>query len=405
MNMEHELNTVQTLQPLVSRDCRSTDLIRLNDTRSTFLSFGSGDEPELRDLISVADLDQQGISEMIPGASKSLGSMNHTMMWLDPPKGTSTKYSVLTAEKQSYVQANRTMISACVIRAYWAEASIKYNTSAWIVESELTKMPNVTYKDGEFHSNWTGFGTPIAISPDSARALAQLYADQPNLPTGGNGYILSNAPHFLALGLSDAVPEGETCSQSLDAILAGPKPQTGGSFNVHIGSSYMEPMTECLALEQADLSGFVRQQGIKGGFEWLTISVTNNWTDPSKLTQLAVHRHALGYGYDTATVPVRLSLAALCLYCLLALIYLAIMLVTGRTSSSWDSVSQLFMLGMNSTMPDHLEKTSVGIETLSTFREPISIRVLGERSVNVVFNNDADLAVRDSRRVVRNERF
>lgn len=60
------------------------------------------------------------------------------------------------------------------------------------------------------------------------------------------------------------------------------------------------------------------------------------------------------------------------------------------------------MLGVNSRAPAHLDGTSVGIDTLKTFQEPISIQVNDRDSVELVFDNDVGVRRRTLRPVEPN---
>lgn len=63
------------------------------------------------------------------------------------------------------------------------------------------------------------------------------------------------------------------------------------------------------------------------------------------------------------------------------------------------------MLKVNSKTPEHLDGTSVGIDTLSTFREPVSIRINEQSSVELVFENDTSLSKRHLRDAEPNKAY
>jgi hypothetical protein len=94
------------------------------------------------------------------------------------------------------------------------------------------------------------------------------------------------------------------------------------------------------------------------------------------------------YSYRIDSVSVILSIIVLLIYSAIAAIYLIHTLMTGETSSSWDTVSELFMLAINTRPPSHIKNTSAGIATLATMKEPVSIRVNENGSLEMVFENE-----------------
>ncbi|KAF2106647.1 hypothetical protein BDV96DRAFT_328299 [Lophiotrema nucula] len=96
-----------------------------------------------------------------------------------------------------------------------------------------------------------------------------------------------------------------------------------------------------------------------------------------------------GYGYGITGATVILSLLVLFLYCTLVLAYLVTVLIRGETSTALDSPAELVALALQSKHPKHLGNTSVGIETMATFRAPVGIRVNTEDGFELVFKDDS----------------
>lgn len=59
---------------------------------------------------------------------------------------------------------------------------------------------------------------------------------------------------------------------------------------------------------------------------------------------------------------------------MIAAIHLAYTFITVETGSSWDTVSELVMLALNTRIPSHIQNTSAGVATLSTLRELVTIK-------------------------------
>ena len=110
-------------------------------------------------------------------------------------------------------------------------------------------------------------------------------------------------------------------------------------------------------------------------------------------------------GYDLSQTAVKLSLTVFIVCCAIVISYLVYSFTTGHTSSSWDSIGELFMLALNSRRPEHMSNTSAGVKTLATYREPIFVRVNEDESLEVVFANDPGAKYTDWRNVARNEKY
>jgi hypothetical protein len=83
-----------------------------------------------------------------------------------------------------------------------------------------------------------------------------------------------------------------------------------------------------------------------------------------------------GYGYDTSELTVKLSLAVLGAYCFLVILYLSISCFVWKSECmAWNTPAELVTLASQSRYPEHLGSTSVGINTLKTFKEPVSVGV------------------------------
>jgi hypothetical protein len=111
------------------------------------------------------------------------------------------------------------------------------------------------------------------------------------------------------------------------------------------------------------------------------------------------------YGYGTTSTSVYLSMVVISFYCVFTILYLAYILITGSTSTAWNSAIELVALALQSQRSSHLGKISVGIDTLSAFNEGVGIRVNAENELELVFANDRDTGSRDLRKIERNKEY
>ena len=80
-----------------------------------------------------------------------------------------------------------------------------------------------------------------------------------------------------------------------------------------------------------------------------------------------------GYGYGADITSVRISLAILMLYCVIAIMHTAFIIYTGRTSTAWDSIAEFVALAMGSRKPAELRNTSAGIDRAQVFEHRVRI--------------------------------
>ena len=63
------------------------------------------------------------------------------------------------------------------------------------------------------------------------------------------------------------------------------------------------------------------------------------------------------------------------------------------------------MLALNSRRPENVRDTSAGVSTMTTFREPVRVRVNDEDSLEIVFAQDPGKKNLKYRNVGANERY
>ncbi|OAG42542.1 hypothetical protein AYO21_03127 [Fonsecaea monophora] len=129
-----------------------------------------------------------------------------------------------------------------------------------------------------------------------------------------------------------------------------------------------------------------------GQYAGVSIDIDQNaaLSNPPSLTYQVVYQSQHGFGYNAEAITVQLSLAVLGLFCVFVATHMFLLLFTGYTGTSWDSISELLMLGLMSRKPQYLgSHTSAGLDTLNIFREPVSVKVNDEGYVELVFENDA----------------
>jgi hypothetical protein len=176
-----------------------------------------------------------------------------------------------------------------------------------------------------------------------------------------------------------------------------------GKSNISSISREAEPWTRddgphvdlatVFALALSDLPSF---RNVQYGPDHLSPEFLNQYS--------AFHRSTIwyAYGYTTDSTNVRLSLAAILAYCITTTAYLIYILVTGLTSTAWNSAIELVALALQSKKPDYPGRIAVGIDSLETLNQGVGIRVNKDDELELVFASDRDIGSRGLRKIEKN---
>ena len=95
--------------------------------------------------------------------------------------------------------------------------------------------------------------------------------------------------------------------------------------------------------------------------------------------------------YTLTDVPIKLAVTVLLIYILFTLTSIVYFFINNVSSTSWDSVSELTALALNSERPSSIGNTSVGIDRLQTYRHPIGVKAKNGKWLQIVFQGDEDV--------------
>ena len=340
----------KTLQPLVRASCRVV-IAPYEDYNSTAHISFSQDTPELNHLVTVADV--------FNDTSLSVGAL-----FLDNPSSSASQHSVLVVTGFKSEEDGAIGLVPCRVDAMWATtylnqslgAEIDFrlarNTPSDIPASNLLRIPAAAANR--------------LISPAIKDALAIEPDLIPDFPVD----------RAVALALADSGPFNAERIQNQYAWADNVTAQD--AFNA-LGLN---------GVQYTRLKSHISSHNYLKKYDGVYVATVTDWTDPTTLTHQVSHAYRQGFGYNINGVTVKLSVAVVGIYCIIATVFLIWTLVTGLSASHWDNNSELFMLGVNSRRPGHMGHTSVGLETLSSYREPVHIRANQEQSLELVFEND-----------------
>jgi hypothetical protein len=111
------------------------------------------------------------------------------------------------------------------------------------------------------------------------------------------------------------------------------------------------------------------------------------------------------YGYCTDTTSVRLALAVILAYCIITVSYMIYILVTGSTSTAWNSAIELVTLALQSRKPNCSGHIAVGIDSVDTFNQSVGIRVNNDNELELVFASDRDIGTMGLRKIEHNKGY
>jgi hypothetical protein len=95
--------------------------------------------------------------------------------------------------------------------------------------------------------------------------------------------------------------------------------------------------------------------------------------DLSKLSKFTVQVEVNGYAYNIRGATMVLSCVVLLCYCFLAGVHSVFVLMKRSSSNSWDSVSEVTALAMQSQPTERLRNTCAGISTTRVFSNLVKV--------------------------------
>ncbi|MDI1488725.1 MAG: hypothetical protein OHK93_008001 [Ramalina farinacea] len=95
---------------------------------------------------------------------------------------------------------------------------------------------------------------------------------------------------------------------------------------------------------------------------------------------LRMHIRVAGYAWYASGFSEYFAIAVALTYMLVALSHTVWVLATGVTSSSWDTVTELLALALESPVPEALKGSGAGIEKLGTYRRMVRLRARKEET-------------------------
>ncbi|KAK6069974.1 hypothetical protein SCUP234_10389 [Seiridium cupressi] len=320
-----EFARATSFQPYVQSDCKRQWLNGTDDPESAYVTFGDI-SPEATNLTFAYLID----------IIKSVAPDNATtdtiaVAWNDPPS-VASNHSILMVQGflleggETYHEDAIARSESCIIDAIWAKTNMNATRNPNL--DELINAELLPADRQQFDSQL------IEIPNEWASRVVDVYMEyQPDITSMPLDRIFA-----LALAYTAPMPQ----------IQFGPI----GWHVVHTDPMYRDQEADTLSISQAQYDAtqayFQANKDILSKHTDVFFYTSTNWSDPGNLYQLEVENFRQGYGYDSSSVPVLLSLIVVSTYALVVVIHLIYTFATGYVGRSWDTLAELLMLGLHS---------------------------------------------------------
>jgi len=355
--------SVEALQPVVFANCNTN---RVTSTlKFPKIDEGSGSFPLLEFENSTFTSRDWYNQVTINGSTPNLA-------WVALPEATFGLSSIggVVALPGSNTTSLEGQVISCTLDARWANstATASFTGGPKVVRGEPANWFTTSrlQKDSKSRLKWP----QIKISPQWADDLDPI-VDRLNISVFT---LLSNS-----IGRLGNITLAPSSNDAVEAILA---------VMLAEGLSRISNT----ATIQGSLKGFEKNQWMSQILPDKSVFGTGgsafNYTftpgDPFERFKMKTAVNGYGYGITTATI---LSSLVLITYSLIATIYVIhSTCFSRRTSSAWESISEVIALAVNSTpAPNLLRNTGAGISSLKTLKEKVRIGVNSDEQLQMIF--------------------
>ena len=163
---------------------------------------------------------------------------------------------------------------------------------------------------------------------------------------------------------------------------------------------------------QGDLKEIVNADGSIGidGAYWFSGKGNVMTVDPVESkdwVKLHVDSTIEGYAYNIRGASSKVAICFLLLYCMVALTHTFYSIISGVSSTCWDSIGEVTALAMNSTPTTVLRNTCAGISELRIYKLPVRVLAMRDEEgdgehLELVFGNGMDEKIIEKKTIKKN---
>ncbi|KAI9787920.1 MAG: hypothetical protein M1835_002597 [Candelina submexicana] len=360
--------TVDAYQPVTHVRCNAQTWSNNTSYLPVFpvLSYQNGD------MFPQRSYSDNGVAQLFvqQSALKQSGPQLH---WLELPMSTFGNSSIgamiLLPQDTSGIS-----LLMCNIDARWSANKIQsFRDNIKVV----TGTSNAWLDPSTYSASWPH----IAVSPDWARYLNPLIS-------GSNTTTVFQNLAAVA-GLSEGTNPAPLIAESILSIM-----MTNGLSRIN----YSRALVGLLTGSSDNSSSFswkcskwcnemLPSKYFSFGRGGTAFTLPEDITGPT--ARFTMEASVKGYAYSSRGTPAKVAIGLMILYCIVAILHYIYLCMTGISSSSWDSISEITTLAMNSKPTGALRGTSAGIDTLEVFKKRVRIVVADENHLEMTFQDDS----------------
>lgn len=316
-------------------------------------------------------------SKLLAQTLSSLNSSYPQLRWLPlrrPQLGNHSIGAIVTIPSSPKTDGR---ILSCTVDAHWVDADYKIihrpgDYGVWTTETFFDKSPEhlasiVALPRIRLSTRWARYLNPFQPSTnqtvlESLLKNAGIWATEPvSIPPEEFQEVIEvSLAMMVSNGLSNMSPHVD-----IQGRRSGPR---------QCVPSWVDPLMPQSQLRGTGALGH-------GGMLWNMSGV-----DTAKMTKFTMFVTANGYAYSLNGATSIAAIIVLLIYCLMVVIHTIYVCCHAQSSSSWDSISEVVALAMQSRKTASLGNTGSGISTTEIFRSPVQIRDVGER-IGITFDD------------------
>ena len=365
--------SVDATQPVVHVRCAQSNWL-MNSTTTPNPEFS----PSFYNLADIQAFAKQGEFPAVPYKNESLmpaviaalNGSNPTVSWIDLPGdqfGNASAGIVVTIPPQSEEPA---VLNLCTVDASLGPSTVQSTRDQMrVVTGDFEITP-----EGSTDSSWP----KILVDSSWANYL---------FPTNPNSNHTVFLDLLVAAGLWESASPSEFGVENVGYIL-----------EVLFATSIVNGLTR--VKYNTTLAGVLRTENDTWQNEMMPVGKHVGYggnafelggQSPDSVTQFTAKVTADGYAYNIDGWTTSLSIMVHLIYCVLALGHTGYLLWSGISSGSWDTISELTTLAVNSKPTGLLKNTGAGIDTLTVFKENVQVMTNGEHLEFVFGEPDPDM--------------
>lgn len=302
----------------------------------------------------------------------SWNGTNPGSSWVELPEADFGKTSLgaIIALPGANTKENPDQVLACTVDARWAKttATVSFLGGPMIVSG----IPNNWLGGGQYQLDSNG----QLLWPQVTMSLAWGVSINPIITNPAVSAFITLCNSVGRMNNITIAPWSLNAIESVLAVMITDSLARTSSMATILG--------KLTGLDKGEWRSELLPKGSMYGTGGSAFNYTHQSGDQSTMLQAIVTVNGYGYGITTATLLATLVLA---IYSVIAMSYVVYSICFAKTTSnSWESITELVALALNSRPPSNLENAGAGIATLGTLKQPVRVGVSEDR-LQMVFED------------------